>query len=103
MQTELKCDTTMASHYSRVTSKNNGCVGHKYKSLIDYKGASERQKIRIKANILYYIKGEVLSQIQRLTHYEPAFLPFFDTLHYYIKLLHYLHYTILLTTTTLFY
>jgi hypothetical protein len=52
------------------------------------------------ADILHYIKGEVLSQIQRLTHYEPTFPPFLDTLHYYITLLHYLHSTILLTTTT---
>jgi hypothetical protein len=26
---------------------------------------------------------EVLPQTQRPTHYEPAFLPFFATLHYY--------------------
>jgi hypothetical protein len=42
-----------------------------------------------RANILHYIKGEVLSQTQRPTHYEPAFLTSLDTLHYYITL----HYT----------
>jgi hypothetical protein len=32
-------------------------------------------------------KREVLPQTQRPTHYEPAFFPFFATLHYYTTLL----------------
>jgi hypothetical protein len=46
-----------------------------------------------RANILHYIKGEVLSQIQRPTHYEPAFLPSLVTLLHYTTTQLTLHYT----------
>jgi hypothetical protein len=43
----IKYDATITSRYSSDISENNGCVGHKYKLSIDYKGTMERQKICI--------------------------------------------------------
>jgi hypothetical protein len=41
----IKYDTAITSRYSSVISENNGCVGHKYKLSIDYKGTMERQEM----------------------------------------------------------
>jgi guanylate kinase len=46
MQAESKYDTTITSRYSSVISENNGCIGHKYKLSIDYKGTMKRQEMR---------------------------------------------------------
>jgi hypothetical protein len=55
MQTELKCDTAMASHYSSVISENNDYDGHKYKLSIDYKRAVERQEMCIEWAEIFFI------------------------------------------------
>jgi hypothetical protein len=59
-----KYDATITSRYSSVISKNNDCVGHKYKLSIDYKGTMERAKDmhRTSQSFLHYIKVEVLPQ-----------------------------------------
>jgi hypothetical protein len=41
----IKCDRSITSRYSSDVSENNGCIVHKYKLSIDYKGMMERQKI----------------------------------------------------------
>ena len=90
-----KCDSTITSHYSGVISKNNGNAGHEYKLSIDYKRTMEKQRrYSEQAEIFFNILiREVLSQTQRPTHYEPAFLPLFATLHYYTTTLLTLLYT----------
>jgi hypothetical protein len=49
-------------------------------------------------NLLHYKGRGSITKLKKPTHYELVFFPLFDTLHYYITF----HYTILLTTTTLF-
>jgi hypothetical protein len=41
----IKYDRSITSRCSSVISENNGCIGHKYKMSIDYKGTMERKKI----------------------------------------------------------
>jgi hypothetical protein len=48
--------------------------------------------------IFFIMKGGSITKLKKPTHYESVFYPLFNTLHYYITF----HYTILLTTTTLF-
>jgi hypothetical protein len=96
MQAELKCDTTIASHYSSVISENNGYVGHKYKLSIDYKRTMERQEMCTKrAEIFFIIKREKffhklkgrLIMSRSSSHFSTHYI---TTLHYYITLLHYI-------------
>jgi hypothetical protein len=94
----IKYDASITSRYSSVISENNGCVGHKYKLSIDYKGTMERQEMCTEQAKVFFIiqKGKSFHKLKRPTHYEPVFSPFFDALHYYITLLHYITtYTIL--------
>jgi hypothetical protein len=96
MQANLKRDSTILSRYSSITSKNNICSKHKYDRPIDREAKERTQNGR---EIFFIIKGgESITKLKKPTHYELAFSPLFDTLHYYITF----HYTILLTTTTLF-
>jgi hypothetical protein len=54
----------------------------------------KQRKYSKQAEIFFNIlRTEVLPQTQRPTHYEPAFFPFFTTLHYYITTLLTLLYT----------
>jgi hypothetical protein len=51
----IKYDVAITSRYLSVTSKNNGCVGHKYKLSIDYKGTMERQDMCIEQAEVFFI------------------------------------------------
>jgi hypothetical protein len=55
MQVELKYNTTITSRYSSVISKNNGCVEHKYKLSIEYKGTMERQEMCTEQAEVFFI------------------------------------------------
>jgi hypothetical protein len=102
MQTDLKCDSTIPSRYSSITSENNGYIKHKYNRSTDCKRnggkAKKRTQNEMKSSSLYK-EGKYFHKLKKPTHYELVFFPLSDTLHYYITF----HYTILLTTTTLFY
>jgi hypothetical protein len=55
MQAELKYDTTISSRYSSVISENNGCVEHKYKLSIEYKGTMERKEMYTEQAKVFFI------------------------------------------------
>jgi hypothetical protein len=55
MQAELKCDTTIASRYSSITSENNGYIKHKYNRSTDYKGTMEKQEMHTKQAEVFFI------------------------------------------------
>jgi hypothetical protein len=51
----IKYDATITSRYSSVISENNGCVVHKYKMSIDYKGTMERQEMCTEQAEVFFI------------------------------------------------
>jgi hypothetical protein len=51
----IKYGAAITSRYSSVISENNGCIGHKYKLSIDYKGTTERQKICTEQAKVFFI------------------------------------------------
>jgi hypothetical protein len=55
MQVALKCDTTIASHYSSITFENNGYIKHKYNGSTDYKGTVEKQEMLTERAEVFFI------------------------------------------------
>jgi hypothetical protein len=51
----IKYEAAITNRYSSVISENNGCVGHKYKLSINYKGTMERQKICTEQAEVFFI------------------------------------------------
>jgi hypothetical protein len=100
MQADLKCDSTIPSRYSNITSENNGHFKHKYSrsANCERNGGKTRHahRTRRKSSSLYK-EGNYFHKLknQLIISWSSSRC----SIHYTATL----HYTILLTTTTLFY
>jgi hypothetical protein len=86
-----KYNAAITSRYSSVISENNGCVGHKYKLSINYKGTMERQKICTEQAKVFFIikKGKSFHKLKdRLimsrssSHFSIHYITTYTTLYY---------------------
>jgi hypothetical protein len=47
MEANKKCDSTIPSHYSSITSENNDCIKHEHDQPIDWKRSDGKTKKRM--------------------------------------------------------